>query len=52
MIAKCRENPMSREDEWLDAIDLTRKQETEIERLRAENDRLRDIARRALEETK
>jgi hypothetical protein len=51
---------MSREDEWLDAIDLTRKQEAEIAALRAALEQLiRDYedetgekamaARRALE---
>ena len=35
---------MSREDEWLDAIDLTRKQEAEIAALKAERDRLTIIA--------
>jgi hypothetical protein len=32
---------MSREDEWLDAVDLTRKQDAEIAALKAERDRLR-----------
>ena len=31
---------MIREDEWLDAIDLTRKQEAEIAALKAERDRM------------
>jgi hypothetical protein len=40
---------MSREDEWLDAIDLTRKQEAEIAALKAERDNWKALAERSEE---